>query len=1004
MVRLYSNGTDLDLGEFATTLTFSIADIREPDKRNASFSKTLTLPGTKANNLFFENMFEVDVVTQTFNPNLKATTVLSIDGVTQFKGALKLRQVNYLLGGKVTYDCNLIGNLSDLFQEMGNLRLRDLDLSAYDHTYNKTNVVASWSPTLGVGYVYPMINYGENSDLNSWEVMEFRAAVFAKTILDKIISTAGYSYTSTFLTSDLFKRLIVPNTQDKLRLTDAQVNTRLFNAGRTTSQTFTDIEQSINNITNAYTVYDTTCEINNDSTAPYFDNGGTFDTAQYRHEPNYNGLNNYFFSCNYQIDVTKIIGGTVLGFESKGKLVAEVVKLNTTNNVETSLNTFIAEFDEFVSYPSSLPVQTVTATGVIEVAVENVSVGTDDVIFIRLKHYVATNYTTSAIGWTITNISFKNSVANNALNIGDTVEITPSLPDMLQKDFVTGLFRMFNLYLEPDKDDETLLNIEPRDTYYNSTQVDWSAKLAAEKDLEIQPMAMLNFKRIVAQYKDDSDYYNKVYKQEYTRNYGSYLADIDNDFVNGDYKIETTFAPTPLVGNYENDRIIPTIFEFQSGTPPTTNPYGAQPRILYWGGLKNCETWTLREFVIPDYKTQYPYAGHLDDPQAPTLDLSFGIPQKVYYGVNQYISSLTYTDNNLYNTYYSQMISEVTDRDSKLVTGYFWLTPVDILNLDFRKIYRVGSHALRLNKIYDYNPVKSNLTKCEFIKIKDTSTFVSNSEIMNGGIDIVVNARENAPVIDMSTFQDGNVVARPSTTVITGEKNYAGGGLSTWIGGKNNRVHGRASSGVVITGEDNIVQDGASGVVIHGYNNTVGFGAKSLFIQGDRNTIAPNLENVTLIATDGITVTESNVSYFNDAKFIRANNTGVIYSASLSIPTAQVLTLNATQLDIVAAPGAGYAIEVVAASFYSAFVSAAYATNTTMQLINDTATTAQFDVLINYTVTNHRKFGTVALTAGGAAATQIISNKSLKLKVATGNPTAGNSDIKVYVLYRIITL
>ena len=160
-----------------------------------------------------------------------------------------------------------------------------------------------------------------------------------------------------------------------------------------------------------------------------------------------------------------------------------------------------------------------------------------------------------------------------------------------------------------------------------------------------------------------------------------------------------------------------------------------------------------------------------------------------------------------------------------------------------------------------------------------------------------------------------------------------------------------------------------------------------------------------------LTIADSDVFYFgqNGTEYQLPFSSikeafGNVQAAELSIPTASVLTLNATPLEIVAAPGAGYAIEVVAASFYSAFVSAAYATNTTMQLINDTATTAQFDVLINYTVTNHRKFGTVALTAGGAAATQIISNKSLKVKVATGNPTAGDSDIKVYVLYRIITI
>ena len=182
MVRLYSGGTDLDLGEVATSLTFSIADIREPDKRNASFSKTLTLPGTKTNNLFFENMFEVDVVTHTFTPKLKSKRILSVDGITQFKGALKLRQVNYLLSGEVTYDCNLIGNFSDFIQSLGTLTLHDLDLSAYNHTYNQANIEAGMTPTLGTGYCYPMINYGEGSNLNEWQVGHFRPAVFAKTI------------------------------------------------------------------------------------------------------------------------------------------------------------------------------------------------------------------------------------------------------------------------------------------------------------------------------------------------------------------------------------------------------------------------------------------------------------------------------------------------------------------------------------------------------------------------------------------------------------------------------------------------------------------------------------------------------------------------------------------------------------------------------------------------------------------------------------------------------
>lgn len=134
---------------------------------------------------------------------------------------------------------------------------------------------------------------------------------------------------------------------------------------------------------------------------------------------------------------------------------------------------------------------------------------------------------------------------------------------------------------------------------------------------------------------------------------------------------------------------------------------------------------------------------------------------------------------------------------------------------------------------------------------------------------------------------------------------------------------------------------------------------------------------------------------------------GNIYYAELSIPTAQVLTLNTTPLEIVAAPGTGYAIEVISASVKGTFNSVAYATNTGLQLFLDTADIAQLQLtgantFLNFTVTKHSKF--VDVTTHGAAITQIIENKSLKIKVATGDPTSGNSGIKVYVFYRIITL
>ena len=126
--------------------------------------------------------------------------------------------------------------------------------------------------------------------------------------------------------------------------------------------------------------------------------------------------------------------------------------------------------------------------------------------------------------------------------------------------------------------------------------------------------------------------------------------------------------------------------------------------------------------------------------------------------------------------------------------------------------------------------------------------------------------------------------------------------------------------------------------------------------------------------------------------------------ASLTIATASVLTLNATPLTIVAAPGAGKYIEVISASSTMTFVSAAYATNTTLQLICDGATIAQLQdtAILLSTVTKNTKFKDV--TSAAAGETQIIANTALKVKIAAGNPITGDSGIVVKVIYRIVTI
>ena len=66
-------------------------------------------------------------------------------------------------------------------------------------------------------------------------------------------------------------------------------------------------------------------------------------------------------------------------------------------------------------------------------------------------------------------------------------------------------------------------------------------------------------------------------------------------------------------------------------------------------------------------------------------------------------------------------MAEITNKDSKLFTGNFYLTPLDILQLDFSKYVHIDGVIFRLNSIKDYNASKPSDCAVELIKVNNTS-------------------------------------------------------------------------------------------------------------------------------------------------------------------------------------------------------------------------------------------------------------------------------------------
>lgn len=122
------------------------------------------------------------------------------------------------------------------------------------------------------------------------------------------------------------------------------------------------------------------------------------------------------------------------------------------------------------------------------------------------------------------------------------------------------------------------------------------------------------------------------------------------------------------------------------------------------------------------------------------------------------------------------------------------------------------------------------------------------------------------------------------------------------------------------------------------------------------------------------------------------------YSGSLSIPTASVLTLNGTPLTLVAAI-ASRTIRVSNVRATINFNSIAYATNVQLDIYMSVggAPNVQFTILnLLAAVADQHRIGTVT------AAAQLAENAALMVRVNSGNPTAGDSDIVIYFDYQVV--
>ena len=741
-------------------LTLSIEDITQADATSI-FSKTFRVPATRHNNDFFENAYEVDGID--FDVTLKNYAEILVDGAEFREGHVRLQRIfrNQDLD-RIDYELLFLGETRDFSSTIAEKTLCQLTMTdfnwaglpqnytnASDFTgpFTYANISQSWqaypeTASITAGYangdiIMPLIDHGNtytgaqsNADgdpdqgrialgptgsgsrsfthqANSLSLTRMKPMFRAKRVLDQIFQDVGYTYSSTFLNSDLFYQMYISafGNNEQIGMEIDQVTGTNFESNNPTNgendvNSFMFNDNVITNIAGNYTV-------GNSNTGG--SGNGSFFTAP----------------------ADAAVGGNFYIMSASAQMNAEVEQSNGPN---VTIPAFIKLV--VVDTPGGNILQTL-ATGQNAGNMSTSSINWDsrnggyqpiagDVI------QVFCDTSSSFVDYSVVDNTFWDCTAAP----GDYYAPLDLDCEHKQIDYVKDILTMFRLVMQPDNKRPNNFIIEPWQEFIGSgVTYDWSHKLVEDMDSVLEPLFNTQSATIEFSKAEDEDFINKFHQDNNKHAYGYLQFNSANELLKGTRKIEVTgIAPTPIdqIAAFPGQAVIPQwvipqILEHNDDTAANEHvPIKPKTRFLFYNGLETIPVSTNTDWYInndsgtataqPKWPLVSPYENW--PVQQTSLNLNFSNDTRYYISPSP---GSGYFDqgSTLFDAYWSRYISSLYNKFSRRLTAKFILNNVDLQDLTFDDVIFVNGKYYRPEKIIDAQVGAETEVTCQLITLGD---------------------------------------------------------------------------------------------------------------------------------------------------------------------------------------------------------------------------------------------------------------------------------------------
>jgi hypothetical protein len=715
----------------------SYAELQDIGKKNSDYSIGIQIPGSKKNNRFFENFFNVDTQSLYFNAIKKAQCDILINDEPFFTGYLRLNKVS-VINSKVEYDVSLYNTVGNLFGDIGTTELYKLNWEDSDYFFNHR------------------FNLGRVTD--GWYTSNFSSdSEQPQKVLYPIVHN-GYLYTG-----------------DTVNVSGgtAQEQTRLY--------TSSAIKQG---------AYANTAAALADGVLPYRINTpgqGIYDNQLKPALSVWNLIKLMFKTYGYTIKSDFFNTPWMKSLYMYGYFSSPDTKFAyTIQTIETlPLSGIELIFYTDLSNNTSVIVTTL-GTGIPCYCSDSINYrmvwdyyGLDYVIEDTLPPNIS-GYTYGLPGY---DYSFLEGTSNNAAYTNDRTKLRyfpkpvgssiPYIdgdyinfsvvvdPIIKQIDVLSSIAKKFNLVFVPDPDVKNQIIIEPFTYYIGTGEIyDWTDKISFDKGFTVEPALNYVESSLIITDLEDGDYGNQQFKNRQNRIYGQLNQNNPTDFKSQEKRIETIFSPEIIrqwdTADQPNSSgiLIPLGINYAGSSNTSTN--GSSERTNWnYSGVKTKPKlmWYLQGAnVFNDYSasgitynatlpaTTYNIwigsssgSTYLSQENIPVISHTMPIGMSDKYKINNDSACLlfnseqptnvdvptynVYTDNDSYGLFYSNRVNNLYDANTRFLNANFYLKINEYKNLKPNDLIKINDQFFIWNKINGYNLTNTELTQVELVQI-----------------------------------------------------------------------------------------------------------------------------------------------------------------------------------------------------------------------------------------------------------------------------------------------